>query len=259
MGARLQRGLRALNGGTSARAIDDAVALFASAKWLQIEGDADETVYVVPDDGRVSIDLSKNVIVHFFVPYGLIASSLLIPPNGPVPVRTLHDRVQHLSRLFKYEFMFRADASYDQIFEETLASLVKEGTLRVASDEVSIAEGDDARLRVALYAASIAAFLEAYRITARALASITKGAVTQKDLVKKAIATGKRMFLSGEVARREAIQRPVLENAIASFLDQGILAKSDGKLVLAESFGTIEAVKAVERRIASYLSTPESL
>jgi len=257
MGARLQRGLRGMNGGTSSRAIDDAVALFSSAKWLQIEGettDADEPVYVVPDDGRVSIDLSKNVIVHFFVPYGLIATSMFSPtPGGTVPVRTLRDRVQHLSRLFKYEFMFRADASYEQIFEETLKSLVDEGTLNVTGEDVSIAPGEPARLRVSLYAASIASFLEAYRIAARSLGSVIKGAVSQKDLAKRAIATGKRMFLSGEIARREAIQRPVLENAIASFLDQGILAKSDGKLVLAESFGNIEAVKAVERRIAAYL------
>jgi len=256
MGARLQRGMRGMNGGVSARALDDAIALFSSAKWLQIEGetaDAEEPVYVVPDDGRLSIDLSKNVIVHFFVPYGLIAASLLIPPGGAVPVRTLRDRVQFLSRLFKYEFMFRADASYEQIFDETLKGLVDEGTVRVNGDEVSIVDGEEPKLRTSLYAASIASFLEGYRIAARTLGSMTKGAVSQKDLAKRAIATGKRLFLSGEVARREAIQRPVLDNAIASFLDQGILAKSDGKLVLAESFGTIEAVKAVERRIAAYV------
>jgi len=255
MGARLQRGLRGLNGGTSARAIDDAVALFSSAKWLQIEGsdaDAEETVYVVPDDGRTSIDISKNVIVHFFVPYGLISASIAMGSgtNGAVPVRTLRDRVQHLSRLFKYEFMFRADASYDQIFDETLRALVAEKTLQLKGDEVTIAEPQ----RVELYASSIASFLEGYRIAARTLASVTKGAISQKDLAKRAIATGKRMFLSGDVARREAIQRPVIDNAIASFLDQGILVKSDGKLVLAESFGNIDAVKAVERRIAAYLA-----
>jgi glycerol-3-phosphate O-acyltransferase len=250
MDARLQRGLKGLNG-VSTRAVDDAIALFSSAKWLQVEGEGDDdAVYVVPDEGRTSIDLSKNVIVHFFVPYGLIASSI---SGSSVPVKVLRDRVQHLSRLFKYEFMFRADASYEQIFDETLRDLVAEGSLRVEGDEVRVVDEE----RVDLYAASIASFLEAYRIAARSLTILTKGSQSQKDLVKKSIATGKRMFLSGEIARREAIQRPVLENAIASFLDQGILAKSheksEGKLVLAESFGTIDAVKAVERRIASYV------
>ncbi len=272
VGARKQRGLRGDHGGISERALDDAMTLFSSAKWLVVEAadtcaavaanaapsDSDEsdTVYVIPDDGRRSIDLSKNVIVHFFVPYGLIAASLLVPPGAPVATRTLRDRVQFLSRLFKHEFMFRADATFDQIFDETLDALVREGTLRVEGDEVSPVDADDARARLALYAAAIASFLEGYRVAARALGTLSKakGGISAKDLSKRSLATGKRMFLAGEVARREALQRPVFDNAIASFLDQGILAKSDGKLVLAESFGTIEAVKAVERRIASYLA-----
>lgn len=258
LGARMQRGLRGLNGGVSERAIDDAIALFSSAKWLQIEGEGeDDAVYVVPDEGRTSIDLSKNVIIHFFVPYGLIASALLA--HGSVPMRTLRDRVQHLSRLFKYEFMFRADASFEQIFDETLRELCEEASLEVDGDHVEVVD----HARVGLYASSIAAFLEGYRIAARSLAALTKGPQTQKEVTKKAIATGKRMFLSGEIARAEAIARPVIENAIASFLDQGILAKTheknEGKLVLAESFGSLDAVKAVERRIATYLAGSEEL
>src|SRR5690606_21073645 len=99
-------------------------------------------------------------------------------------------------------------------------------------------------------------FLEGYRVAARTLGTLSKAkaGVTAKDLSKRSLATGKRMFLAGEVVRREALQRPVFDNAIASFLDQGVLASREGKLVLAESFGTIEAVKAVERRIASYLA-----
>lgn len=255
LGARVQRGLRAPGGGVAARALDDALLLFSSARWLQIErGDAEnEAVYVVPDEGRPSIDISKNVILHFFVPYGLIATA--VGAGGPVPLRTVRDRVQHLSRLFKYEFMFRANASFEQIFDETLEALHTEGTLVKGDDSIAVAESEDARRRVVLYASAIASFLEGYRIVARTLALLAKGGLSQKELSKKALATGKRMFLSGEIARREAIQRAVFDNAIASFLDQGILAKSDGKLVLAESFGTIEAMKAVERRIASYLAS----
>ncbi|MGZ3476564.1 MAG: 1-acyl-sn-glycerol-3-phosphate acyltransferase, partial [Polyangiales bacterium] len=257
--ARMQRGLRTTDGGLSPRAFDDAIALFSSAKWLQIEAGegGEEPVYVVPDDGRLSLDLSKNVIVHFFVPFGLIAAAMR---TGPVSVRTLRDRVQYLSRLFKYEFMFRADATYEQIFDETLHALAEEGTVSLdgpEGEDVKLGSSDDAAVRVELYAASISGFLDAYRIAARALGTLIKGGATQKDLIKRALSTGKRMFLSGEVARREAIQRPLFENAAQSFLDQGVLVKADGKLVLAESFGTIDAVRAFERRIAGYIARTE--
>jgi glycerol-3-phosphate O-acyltransferase len=264
--ARMQRGLRTTDGGLSPRALEDAIALFSSAKWLQIEAgeSGEEPVYVVPDEGRVSLDLSKNVIVHFFVPFGMIAASLFREgATAAVSVRTLRDRVQHLSRLFKYEFMFRADATYEQIFDETLHALAEEGTVSLAEsdtggEEVKLGSADDAAVRVELYSASIMGFLEAYRIAARTLPTLIKGGATQKELVKRALSTGKRMFLSGEVGRREAIQRPLFENAFQSFLDQGVLAKADGKLVLAESFGTIDTVRAFERRIAGYIARTEA-
>lgn len=251
--ARMQRGLRTADGGLSPRALEDAIALFSSAKWLQIEAGegGEEPVYVVPDEGRLSLDLSKNVIVHFFVPFGMIAASM---HTAPVSVRTLRDRVQHLSRLFKYEFMFRADATYEQIFDETLHALAEEGTVSLQGDDVKLGSSEHAAVRLELYSASIMGFLEAYRIAARTLSTLVKGGATQKELVKRAISTGKRMFLSGEVGRREAIQRPLFENAFQSFLDQGALTKADGKLVLAESFGTIDIVRAFERRIAGYIA-----
>jgi glycerol-3-phosphate O-acyltransferase len=269
-GARLQASLKSQeNKGISHRAVDDAIGLFASAGWVEVheeddvEGDK-EPVYVVPDDKRLSIDISKNVIVHFFVPYALIATAMdgkhVRAGGAPTPLGKLRDRVRHLSRLFKFEFMFRADASFEAIFDQAIDDLVAEKTLRRSVDSagnqaVSVIDADDARARIDLWASTIASFLEGYRVAARALTSLakSKAGLAQKDLVKRALSTGRRMHLAGEVVRREGICRPVIENAIAAFLDQGYLAKSDGKLVMNESFATIAAVSAIERRIAAYL------
>jgi glycerol-3-phosphate O-acyltransferase len=284
LGARIHPDLRAPGGGLSGHAIDEAIRLFASAGWIQIhEGDAEparkkprlqlpliaarkartrvedgderEAVYGLPDDRRMSLALSKNVIVHFFVPYALIATSVRMSAGGQATVRVVRDRVQRLSRLFKYEFMFRADATYDEIFDETLEDLAKQGVLRVEEGEIRV-PSSEATAQLALFASTIASFIEGYRVAARALVVLAKkGPLTQKELARRALTLGRRMFLAGELVRREAISRPVIENAIASFLDQGYLAKSEGKLVPAQSFRTIEAMSALERRIASYLST----
>jgi glycerol-3-phosphate O-acyltransferase len=61
--------------------------------------------------------------------------------------------------------------------------------------------------------------------------------------------TGERMFLAGEIARREAVSRPMVENAYASFVDQGYLAKSGGKFALPESYASASAVRTIETRI----------
>ncbi len=281
LGARIHADLRAPGGGLSARAIDEALKLFSSAGWIQVhEGEGEPTrrkarfasllqakprarvdegdegrepVYGLPDDRRMSLALSKNVIVHFFVPYALIATSVRMSKDGRAPARVVRERVQRLSRLFKYEFMFRADATYDEIFDETLADLAKQGFVQLDGGEIVVPNAE-AEAQLALFASTIASFIEGYRVAARALVVLArKGPLTQKELARRALVIGRRMFLAGEVARKEAIARPVFDNAISAFLDQGYVAKSDGKLVPAESFATIEAMGALERRIASYL------
>ena len=70
--------------------------------------------------------------------------------------------------------------------------------------------------------------------------------------MKRALATGERLYLAGEVERREAVSRGILENAFSAFVDEGYLVRVDGKYALADSFNTPEALKAVERRIGLF-------
>ncbi len=292
LGARMQRGMRREDGGIAHAALDEALALYSSAGWLDVvedempvdgdrrkklrprspthDSDASrdptrEPLYVVPDDRRLSVDISKNVIVHFFVPYALVATGLAMDARRGegVAVRLLRERVKGLSRLLKYEFMFRADATFDDIFDDTLAALVEEQTIVRTRGEtggfeddvihVPTSEGGEPRARIDLYAGTIASFLEGYRVAARSLSLLTKGTMTAKELSRKALAIGKRMHLAGEITRREAVCRPVLENAILAFGDQGYVRREEQKLVLTPSFDTMSAVTAVERRIAGYL------
>jgi glycerol-3-phosphate O-acyltransferase len=223
------------------------------ARWRKREPGPD-SVYVVPDESRLSLDLSKNILVHFFVSRAMIATPL-VAGGGTVTVSELRERVQALSRLFKYEFMFRADAPFDQIFDETVAEMVRDGELtrqEDPQDTIAIAPGDLGE-NVALYAEVVRNFVEGYRVAARALAALLKGALTPKDLAKRAITVGDRMFLAGELERREAVSRPLFENAQMAFIDQGYLTRAEGKLALAASYAQPAAVKTIESRIAGFL------
>jgi glycerol-3-phosphate O-acyltransferase len=163
--------------------------------------------------------------------------------------------VQKLSRLFKHEFRFRADARFDEIFEETLASM------RTASEVVVDAEGRidagagrlgwSGREWLLTYAAFLRNFLESYRIAARGLGALLKGPLPEKDLVKKTLQTGKRMFFTGEVERPEAVSQPTLRNAFSALSDHGILRVDAGKMELVNA--TPEAVRAAEGLIVAYL------
>ena len=60
------------------------------------------------------------------------------------------------------------------------------------------------------------------------------------------------MFLAGDIERREAVSRPVIENAFASFVDQGYLTRGDGKFSLPESYANATTVRTIEAKLSGF-------
>jgi glycerol-3-phosphate O-acyltransferase len=216
-----------------------------------------DAIYVVPDSERLSLDIAKNLVVHYFVSRAMIATPLAAAARAgemPVASQLLAERVQALSRLFKYELQFRADATFETIFSETLRAMEADGEIvHDAAGDVSLAPSGEGRERAHLHARMVRNFVEGYMVAARSLQSLLKGALAPKDLAKRAMTAGERMFLAGELECREAVSRPVIENAYLAFVDQGYIGREDGKYVLPESYATPEAARTIEARIASYL------
>ncbi len=229
-------------------------------------------ILVVPDDARMSLDLAKNIVVHFFVTRGLVATALVSWKTSPMPLETLRDRVLALSRLFKYEFTFRADATFERIFDDTVAEMKADG--EITTDDQSAVARDEAVLALPgavlalpgavlalpgamLFAAMLENFVEGYRIAARSLTLLARGPMTPKELIKKALGVGQRMFLAGEIQKREAISGPLIENALTAFIDLEYVNRSEGKLELPESFASTEAAATIESKIARFVVTEE--
>jgi glycerol-3-phosphate O-acyltransferase len=253
-GARFSPSLGAL--GQQKSGLREALDLFTRAGHVEGHSVGGDVIYIVPPEARMSLDLAKNGIMHFFVARALIATALLAP-GAPTRADTVRERVLALSRLFKHEFTFRADARFETIFDEEVAAMESDGELVRAAVEAGESagalapNGDDGRAQIELYARLLENFVDGYRIAARGLGALLKGPLALKDVVKRAIPTGERMFLAGEIARREAVSRPLLENAYASFVDQGYLSRNSGKLALTESYATQSALGTIEARIAA--------
>jgi glycerol-3-phosphate O-acyltransferase len=223
----------------------------------------DDVIYSVPDDKRMVLDLSKNVIVHLFVDRALISAAMTsqaaaAPAGGSseVPVAELREQVRALSRLFKFEFMFRADAAFDRIFDETLGSMATAGELSRQGDVVGVGQGHSGlsgREWIDFYASVVKNFLEGYRAAARALRSLARGPLPEKDVVARALRAGAQMLADGEIERREAVSQPVIENALLAFIEQGWVRRAVGVIALDASMDPDSAARAVEARIAAYL------
>lgn len=215
-----------------------------------------DVVFTVPDDKRIRLDFAKNHILHFLVDRALVAVALGSVSMTPAPMTEVREQVRALSRLFKLEFMFRADASFDRIFEDTLAAMVSSGELSLDADSLAPGVGHDGESGAAwltFHAACVRNFLDGYLVAARGLELLIKGPIAKKDLVSKTLKLGQRMALKGEIERAEAVERPVIENALEAFLDQGYLVRSGEGYALTASFASDEGVKSVAARIAAFI------
>jgi len=219
-----------------------------------------QTIYTIPDEKRLAIDTSKNMIVHFFVERSLVAAAVAAEPSARAPLGGVRARVQEASRLLKYEFRFQA-APFDEIFEATVAAMLAEGTLqqRDVTDgepELSAGPGRDGwsgAQWLSLYASILQNFLEGYRVAARSVAALVRGPLSYKELTKRALAMGNRMFYAGEIERLEAVSKPILENAYLAFVDERFLKHSDGKLELTEEYRSVEAAQLIETKVRGVL------
>jgi glycerol-3-phosphate O-acyltransferase len=235
--------------------IADAVRRLALGGVVKIEVAAGDTIYQVIDEKRPVLDYHRNAVIHRYVAPALVAAA--VRAGGPEsPVGAARGRALWLSRLFKLEFMYRVGATFDEIFDENLAFLVRVGA--VAREGEVVRPGAEPDTLVFL-AELVRAYLEGYRLVAATAAALLgpdaarQAPPDRRALVKEALERGRAEFLSGRIAQRESLSKATLENAAEWLVTQGILAEEGGKLRLARA-GDVAELRAIMDGIAPHLA-----
>lgn len=265
-GARCAPALATPSGRLRGESLREAVQMFVDAGLVEVhhpddpveraQSSDENASYVVVPGRRLLLDVSKNIIVHFYVERALVATALLSAPQKSEATSWVRDRVQALSRLFKFEFRFRADRPFEKIFEETLQRMLHDGELSLEDDTLGIGPGRDGWSGLdwlLLYSALLRNFLEGYWVAARSLSELVKAPLAEKELLKRGIALGNRAFLAGELERSEAVSKSILANAFQAFVDHGFLSQRDGKLDLTDGFASDLGAREVAERIRTFI------
>lgn len=238
-GAKIARALVDRRGDLRPDALESAIQLFVDAKLLTVTNEptravkaADtaqiERVYVVEGDRRMALEYHKNTVIHFFVPSALVAGSLAAL-GWDTSLAELRDRVRLLSRLFKLEFMYRADAEFEAIFSDALSRMIESDEVVWEADRVRRAGGEPGR-RLSLYEGMLRTYIEGYRLALRAVVALGSKSVTKKEWLKSTLATGRKALALGDLLLRESVVRPKLETALAVLHELGI-ARTEGEIV----------------------------
>jgi glycerol-3-phosphate O-acyltransferase len=213
-------------GPINSRAIDEAMALLRDGKLATQHGEGRDAVYAVPEERRPALEYYKNNVLHFFVPSALISAALLVQDEDEaVSEHSLRERVRKISRLFKYDFMYRADTDFDQIFSDALNDMLRAGELERLVDRVRPADGARGE-RIRIYAQMLRTYFEAYFLAAKGLLGLPAEGVARKDWLKRTMTMGQRLYLAGELENRESLAKPKLETALSALRDHGLVKLS---------------------------------
>jgi glycerol-3-phosphate O-acyltransferase len=232
--------------------IDEALHLFLDARLIIAHDTGPEPIYTIHSERRIALEYYQNTIINFFVPRALISAALLVDTEEWVDIARLNDRVQQLSRVFKHEFMYRTDATFDEIFRDALRDMVKDGEVEVRDGYAQATEGA-MRLRLSRYATMLQTFFESYLLALRGAEIVLDGPIPKKDWYKRTLALGQQMYLAGEIERRESLSKLKLETALKALQDYRLIQVNDDTLERGEGVESVADLHALEPKLTGFL------
>jgi len=238
-------------------AMAEAAERFGRDGLLNMQDTGFELVYLPVEQRRLALDYYRNNIIHHFVPASIVSLALESFTVGAVPYDALSDRTRDISRLLKFEFLFRSERHFADEVRRALDDLKSE---KVVAEEngfvVKVAEQEEKRH---LFCAVLEHFIESYWLTARALKILRKGPLHERDFVTSALRMGDNLFVQGEIRLYESMNREVIKNALKSFEDRKIIEKEPSEsrkgpvLSLLKPYDDKATLKEVAETIRNYL------
>ena len=247
-----------------APALIEAVEKIADDTKLEVQrpGRRDvEPIYRVPEESRLLLDFPKNQIINYLAPSSIIALSILrakVESEGePVKLDKVRESSRFLSRLFKQEFIYRADASFDVVFDETAATLAVRGYFELQDESLTVISEE----KLSLLAGFLDPFIEAYACAIDSLTELESFPLWDKELLNRALELTRRRYLEGKISRPESANQTVVKTALSWLQNEGWLKVTtvDKKknLELTETATSTEREK-FSQKLSQFLSAPAS-
>jgi len=176
------------------------------------------SVYLLKDSKRPLLEYYKNTCVAFFIPTAFTALAILQEDAFQFSASDLHTRYEFLQDLFRYEFVFDADAPAEHHLRASLNRFIEDAVLiphPSLPDTYNVTAVGFRKLR--LFAMFMKAFLESYWVVLSYLRHSPTGIGDPKERVRKIASYGSRMHRLKEIERREALSKVAYENALGLF------------------------------------------
>lgn len=233
--------------------MQEAIRLLHEGKLISRHEFGDETILSIPDDRRLALEYYKNNIIHFFVPEALVAAAFISLEDMATTESSLREQTRKLWKLFRFEFAYRSDATFEQVFDEALSHLVQDGVLERLADHLRT-PGRKAQARIEQRAGILRPYFEAYRLALRGLQAIVSTPLTKKEWLKRTLALGKKLYAAGKIEQMESMSQQKLEAALSSLREAKLVdLKDTDTLHATDALKQPETIRELDARITIYL------
>ena len=189
----------------------------------------EEIVYSLEDDNRLKLEYYKNNILHFFIPIGFVAMSVLSSREDVIPLDQIMKDYQFFKRLFWHEFIF--DDQKDDLDEvkDVLSYLRARNMITGLERDGQACVEVKGRGRMSLmpFAGLLRNYIESYWVVVRGCQYLKKRARPEKEWMKKIQHLGAKMYKKGEIRRAEALSQSNYQSAMTFLQDADILNMSE--------------------------------
>ncbi|MCK9362235.1 MAG: 1-acyl-sn-glycerol-3-phosphate acyltransferase [Syntrophales bacterium] len=214
------------------KAISEALNLFAQSGLIsrmgaedEEEEDVEEVVYSLEDDKRLNLEYYKNNILHYFIPFSFVATSILATAEDMIPVNRIHNDFIFFKRLFRHEFIFDDQKDSLEELKELLCYFYDQGMIDMFDrDEKSWIEVKGlGRTKLLPFSGLVQNYTESYWVAIRGCYHLKKGPKAEKEWLKNLRGLGERMYRKGEIRRAEALSQSNYQSAIRYLQDVSII------------------------------------
>ncbi|MCB9741683.1 MAG: 1-acyl-sn-glycerol-3-phosphate acyltransferase [Alphaproteobacteria bacterium] len=206
------------------KALEVALKRFKGMKAIEALSGAEDTVYRIEADKRVTLDLYKNGVLHFLLSGSLVAAAIRARGEDQFAPEDLREDLRFQLFLLRDEFI--SNPSMDEVDWESrgLAQLELAGA--IVADEAGWRVLD--RARVAELAELTRNFLEGYYGALRAVVQLKDQDMSEKDRVKRMLAVGRQLLAMEELRRAESVSSVLYKNALRTFQEDGLVRPRAG-------------------------------
>ena len=203
--------------GETRDALDGALRQFADNRLVEIfeEPDANDIIAIVPER-RMTMDYYKNNIVNHLAGASMMA---VAAGHGRRCRDDVMQRYAELRDLLHLDLRADPHCPVDAEAEAALAELLEVEALREDGDGFVV----ERTHRAALFRAVLRNLLEAYLVTLRGAAVLQLEPMSDRQLLEWLQKEGRKLYMTEDVTRFEAVSKVTLRNAIRTFRAAGVL------------------------------------